>query len=122
MRSRISRRRFLHLSVITTAGGVIAACAPQAPALPTAPESTDAPSEDAPAIEATAAPPSEEAPAAATGRYSEAPMLAERVAAGELPPVEDRLPLEPKLVNEHSIHHLYKSGKSSLHSGRKIIS
>ena len=31
-------------------------------------------------------------------------MLAERVAAGELPPVEDRLPLEPKLVNEHSAH------------------
>ena len=29
--------------------------------------------------------------------YKEAPMLAARVAAGELPPVEERLPLEPKV-------------------------
>lgn len=30
--------------------------------------------------------------------YQEAPMLAERVAAGELPPVEERLPAEPMVV------------------------
>jgi peptide/nickel transport system substrate-binding protein len=30
--------------------------------------------------------------------YSEAPMLAERVAAGELPPVSERLPANPKVV------------------------
>ncbi len=30
--------------------------------------------------------------------YSEAPMLAERVAAGELPPVEERLPVNPVVV------------------------
>ena len=30
--------------------------------------------------------------------YSEAPMLAERVAAGELPPVEERLPSNPKVI------------------------
>lgn len=30
--------------------------------------------------------------------YTEAPMLAERVAAGELPKVEDRLPVEPEVV------------------------
>ncbi len=30
--------------------------------------------------------------------YSEAPMLGERVAAGELPPVEDRLPSTPKVI------------------------
>ena len=39
---------------------------------------------------------------AATGdsidSYGEAPMLAERVAAGELPPVEDRLPAQPVVV------------------------
>ena len=31
-------------------------------------------------------------------KYKEAPMLAEMVAAGELPPVEERLPLEPKVI------------------------
>lgn len=30
--------------------------------------------------------------------YNEAPMLAERVAAGELPPVEERLPVNPEVV------------------------
>jgi peptide/nickel transport system substrate-binding protein len=32
------------------------------------------------------------------GQYSEAPMLAARVAAGELPPVEERLPENPRVV------------------------
>ena len=32
-----------------------------------------------------------------TGQYGEAPMLAAMVAAGELPPVEERLPLEPSV-------------------------
>ena len=36
---------------------------------------------------------------ASTGRYSEAPELAARVAAGELPPVEERLPLEPRVLS-----------------------
>ena len=35
--------------------------------------------------------------ASAWADYKEAPMLAARVAAGELPPVEERLPLEPKV-------------------------
>ena len=35
--------------------------------------------------------------ASAWADYKEAPMLAARVAAGELPPVEGRLPLEPKV-------------------------
>ena len=32
-------------------------------------------------------------------RYQEAPMLRERVAAGELPPVDERLPDEPLVVD-----------------------
>ena len=32
-------------------------------------------------------------------QYSESPMLAERVAAGELPPVEERLPSNPRVVS-----------------------
>ena len=35
---------------------------------------------------------------AAMGKYSEAPMLAALVAAGTLPPVDERLPLEPVVV------------------------
>ena len=38
------------------------------------------------------------APAAATGRYSEAPQLAELVRQGTLPAVEQRLPLEPEVI------------------------
>jgi peptide/nickel transport system substrate-binding protein len=37
-------------------------------------------------------------PAKAQGPYGEAPMLAEKVAAGELPPVEERLPENPRVV------------------------
>ena len=40
---------------------------------------------------------------ASSGMYSEAPELAARVAAGELPPVEERLPLEPRVISaEHN--------------------
>jgi peptide/nickel transport system substrate-binding protein len=31
-------------------------------------------------------------------KYSESPMLAERVAAGELPPVDERLPENPRVM------------------------
>jgi peptide/nickel transport system substrate-binding protein len=36
--------------------------------------------------------------ASGQGMYNEAPMLAEMVAAGDLPPVEDRLPAEPLVI------------------------
>ena len=36
--------------------------------------------------------------ATASADYKEAPMLASMVAAGELPPVEERLPIEPKVL------------------------
>ena len=54
----------------------------------------------APAAEEAAAPPSEAAaPAAAVDTaQKEAPMLAERVASGALPPLEERLPVTPKVV------------------------
>ena len=39
-----------------------------------------------------------EGPAVAAGKYHEAPMLAELVASGELPPVDERLPDEPLVV------------------------
>ena len=104
-KAMLSRRRFIHLSALATAGGVVAACSPKppVPTEPTAVPEEEAPEAQAPAEEevAEAAPttaPVEEAPAAPISGYNEAPMLAELVAAGKLPPVEDRLPLEPYVV------------------------
>ena len=42
------------------------------------------------------------APSLAEGDYHQAPMLDAKVESGELPPVEERLPNNPKLVNESS--------------------
>ena len=45
--------------------------------------------------------PAAEAPAAETGppsKYNESPLLAERVAAGQLPPVDERLPANPVVI------------------------
>ena len=85
---QVSRREFMHLSALATAGVVVAACAPAA---------APAPAAEAPAA---AAPAAAEAPAAAAapGSYSEAPMLAELVKAGSLPPVDERLPKNPLVM------------------------
>jgi peptide/nickel transport system substrate-binding protein len=142
----LSRRSFLRLGLIGVGGvGLLAACAPQAPATkpaeappaaPTAaaPAATSAPAAAAPTtapakpaeakpeVKPTGAAAKPEAkPAAAAekpGRHmigklegpeilanasrpaklGEAPMLAELVKAGKLPPVEQRLPEEPLVV------------------------
>ncbi len=85
----LSRRRFLHLSALSAAGLVAAACAggegePAAEDMP------------APAAETVSEAPA--APAVSPGGYSEAPMLAEMVAAGDLPPIDERLPANPLVL------------------------
>jgi len=83
----ITRREFLRLSAIVTAGAVSAACAPGTPApAPTPTPAPAAPATPTPAPAAPAAPPS---------KYKEAPMLAELVKQGKLPPVDERLPVNP---------------------------
>lgn len=82
----ISRRDFLRISATIAAGTIAAACAPTAP--PAAPVSEPA----APSA------PEPTAPAEGAPRYTEAPMLAELVASGELPPVEERLPEDVMVV------------------------
>ena len=78
----ISRRRFIHLSALATAGTVMAACAPGgAEAEPSADEAMPA------ADTAADMPPS-----------MESPMLAEMVQNGTLPPLEERLPTNPLVV------------------------
>ncbi len=79
----ISRREFLRLSALTAAGAVLAGCG----------QSTATP---APQPEPTAAPTKEEEKATAVpvSKYSEAPMLASM----GLPPVDERLPEDPLVV------------------------
>lgn len=91
----LSRRGFLRVSALTTTAAAMAACG----VATQAPEATQAPSAATPAPTAPGtSPAATTAPAASTGKYKEAPALAEMVAAGQLPPVDERLPLEPLVI------------------------
>jgi len=78
--------------VIVLLSVVISACAPATPTVPPVEE------------EPTVAPPPDvtDTPAAPPSEFSESPMLAEKVAAGDLPPVAERLPENPKVVKSLS--------------------
>jgi peptide/nickel transport system substrate-binding protein len=82
-RKKLTRREFLRLSAMTAVVGVLAGCGQSA-------EETPAP--EPPVEKAT------EEPEAPTSTYNEAPSLAEKVAAGELPPVDERLPVDPMVI------------------------
>jgi len=84
--NRISRREFLRLGAVTAAGAALAGCGPKETAAPTAVPPTVAPTAKPTAVP-TAAP-----TAAPVSMYQESPMLAAKVEAGELPPVDERLP------------------------------
>ena len=97
---KITRREFIKASALAGASAALAACATptaESPAVPTEkpPEPTVAPTE-AP-TEAVAEVPTEvptaTVPPAPT--YTDPPMLASLVAAGKLPPIEERLPENP---------------------------
>ena len=116
---KTNRRMFLKVSGIAAGAAALAACGGGAPAptaappaatatsapaaaeatATTAPAAAEATATTAPA-EATAAPTAAaaEATTAAPAKYNEAPMLAEMVAAGKLPPVDQRLPKNPLIV------------------------
>ena len=82
----VTRRDFMRVSAMATAGTVLVACG--AGGEPAA----DAPMEEAPA-ESTEM--SSDMPAS---QYNEAPRLAEMVANGDLPPVDERLPVNPLVL------------------------
>lgn len=82
------RRIGWYLVTLLVLAGMVAACGAPTPAAPAA-----APTEAAAEVPAAA-----EAPAVPPSQYSEAPQLAELVAAGQLPPVDQRLPAEPLVV------------------------
>jgi peptide/nickel transport system substrate-binding protein len=110
--TRVSRRRFVILSTgATAAAGLLAACGAPAPPAPTAavaPTSPPAPAAKPTTAPAAAAPPPTQAPpssqlkeqpaAVKPTQFKEAPMLADLVKQGKLPPVGQRLPPEPLVV------------------------
>lgn len=89
LKKAVSRRQFMQLSAFATASVAVVACAGGPPA---APSQESAPAAAAPAEQAAAP------AAAAPGQYNEAPMLAELVQAGSLPPVDERLPINPLVM------------------------
>ncbi|MDE0464024.1 MAG: twin-arginine translocation signal domain-containing protein, partial [Caldilineaceae bacterium] len=86
IKTDVTRRDFVRLSAMAGAGTVLVACgAGGAPA-------AEAPMEEAPADTAAEAAPD------SGSMYNEAPRLAEMVANGELPPVDERLPATPLVL------------------------
>lgn len=84
----MSRRRFLFASAMGAVGVTLAACA-QTPAAPSAaPPPTAVPAPHQPVA----------APDTSAMTYKEAPELAQLVAEGKLPPVEERLPENPLVI------------------------
>ncbi len=86
-----SRRAFLRLSAAAMAGSLLAACTGKRGVVPPP---------EVPTVAPTAA--EGAAPVVLAQRYREAPMLAEQVARGELPPVEERLPIQPMVLGAAS--------------------
>ncbi|GAB4109996.1 MAG: ABC transporter substrate-binding protein [Roseiflexaceae bacterium] len=101
----IGRREFFRLSAMMGAGIGLAACGGGTPAAPTAApvapaEPTAAPPPaptEAPVVVPTT-PPVATAVPVTTSKFNEAPMLADLVKAGKLPPVDERLPKNPVVL------------------------
>jgi len=113
IKKRLGRRDFLRLAAMTAVGAVAASCAQPTPQVVEKPVTVvvekqvpvekvvketvvvEKPVEkvvkETVVVEKEVVPPSQ---------LREAPMLAELVAAGKLPPVQERLPLKPKVSNE----------------------
>ena len=87
---RLTRRQFIQLSSTAVAGAVLAACGPKA---------TDVPEIDEPADSGVAEDTTEQD--APVSKYNESPTWAALVEKGELPPVDDRLPINPMVITPH---------------------
>ncbi|MEM7030363.1 MAG: ABC transporter substrate-binding protein [Chloroflexota bacterium] len=90
LKKKVSRREFIRLSSVATAGTVVAACGGgDAPTGDSAPADTSG--DSAPAA-------SSDAGGGGASMSGEAPMLADLVASGDLPPVDERLPVNPAVI------------------------
>lgn len=86
-RHTISRRHFMQLSATAAISTVAIGCTTsEQPAVESTTSNQESPGQ------------SNLEPAVPGQKFQEAPMLAELVRAGELPPVDDRLPVEPMIV------------------------
>ena len=94
------RKTLIYLLVIIAAFALLAACAPEQEAEQAAPEAPAAADTSEEPMAASAESCVESQAAGMT--FCEAPMLAAMVAAGELPPVDERLPVDP-MVGNHRI-------------------
>src|SRR5215472_9249669 len=92
----VARRRFLKLAALTAAAGV-AACSSPAPAAPTAAPASPTPAPTTAPVTVSQAQPTP-APTVAASKFKEAPMLADLVKQGKLPPVDQRLPTNPRII------------------------
>ena len=98
----VTRRRFLKGLAVATGGTILAACQPQVVKETVVVERVV----DRPVVETVVVEKAVDRPVVETdtaheeksSRYSESPMLRERVERGELPPVEERLPDNPLVV------------------------
>src|SRR6476646_6375249 len=97
----VSRRAFMRLIGLAAGGGLLAACSPSVPTTPTAaptaaaaPKPTTAPAAPVQAVPTTAP----AAAAAAPVKFVDPPALAQLVQAGKLPPIDQRLPANPQVV------------------------
>jgi peptide/nickel transport system substrate-binding protein len=100
-----TRRDFIRLTGLSAAGLAIAACAREPEIVETIVRETvvvekEVQKEVTVVVEKEVvkeAPTAVPAPTPVPSKYQESPMLAERVARGELPPVDERLPEEPRV-------------------------
>src|SRR5260370_7162083 len=114
MSDRLDRRRFLWMTAAAAATALVAACAPSAPRTATRPTEPPAAQPAQPTVAPAAAKPTaapqptaaalgvsqqSAAPAAkpSANAFKEAPQLAQLVKDGKLPPVEQRLPTNPRV-------------------------
>jgi len=85
-------RKYLFLNIVVLFCMLLTACGAKATPTPAAPTATEA-------VAPTEIPPT---PTVAAPKFSESPMLATEVEAGKLPPVEERLPGTPRIVENLS--------------------
>lgn len=121
-KGKMTRREFFRLTAVGAAGAVLTACT-----TPTAPPTAEVAPTEAPAApaEPTATkPPVNIAATATTGptatpvaKYKEAPAVADLVKAGSLPPVEERLPINPGVMNPIEMVGNYGGGIRRAFSG-----
>ena len=95
-RKHVSRRAFLRMGALAGAAAVAAACSP-------VPPPTDAPQPTSPIVPTETPRPAAVAtatlvPTQPGASFKESPVLAELVKSGKLPPVEERLPINPVVV------------------------